>query len=477
MAKQKSNAQKPLSPEQYIKQKARTLPVARCYMSKDWQKAGLANVLVARRHPQGTFTFGYYLVDTYCLGLKDSNYRFSLSEGEFEDYMSHLLIEGFMQEVNYEEAHNLIYGAIAFAEEAGIEADKSFALTQYLLEEDTEEVPLVDYEFGRGGQHFLVANSRLEASRYLPLLEKNLGADFKYSIADEGMDEDLLDGFEDMIGYSQNLPDTEYTYQHPVYPDTLDLIHPEIYTLFADPRYTYGLPKEEIDRLLALPHADLRHDAERILLYEIGRTCDEISQEQWDAEYISVVVHSVFFLGEVGDADSLKVVLEALRQREEFYEFHVGDSGEEVFVPTLYLLGKDRLDLLMDYVKEPGMYTFARVKVFPAVALVARRDASRREEVIEWFRGVLKFYTEQLPETAYCDGCLVGMMIAELMDIKAKELLPEIEAIFATECVDVSCAGDFKDVKEDILMKSSARAEEYLTDIYQRYQEYQKRWG
>lgn len=482
MAKKKSTLQKSFSPEKYIKEKARTLPIAHCYMSKNWQEAGEANIVVARKHPQGTLTLAHYLVDTFCLGVKDSFYRFSMSETEYEDIMGRMTIDGFMQEVPYEEVHNLIYGAIAFAEEAGIEPDKSFALTQYLLEEDTEEIPLIDYEYGRDGQHYLVVNTHLEASRYLPLLMKNLGNRFNYVIQQEEEEMANLDDLDDLenlphvAGPWKNYPETEYTYQHPAYPDKLELKHPDIYDLLASPDHAYSLPKEDIDRLLALPHDELRQDLEQILLYETGRTCDEITQEQWDADYTSQVVHAIFLLGEVGNEDSLEVVLETLRQKELYYEFHFGDVRDEVYAPTLYLLAKDRLERLMDYIKEPGLHTFARLEIFPAVAMVAHRDAGRREEVIEWFRQVLTFYAENLPETTYCDANLAGMMLSYLIKLKAQELLPEVEALFATGSVDESCCGNFNAVKEALLTQHVPYREDYSLDIYERYRNYQKDW-
>ena len=70
------------------------LPIGDCYISDDWQHAGEAIVWVTRCHPQGTYTVGTYFVDTFCLG------------------------------VPYEEAHNLIYGAVAFAEEGALVANR-----------------------------------------------------------------------------------------------------------------------------------------------------------------------------------------------------------------------------------------------------------------------------------------------------------------------------------------------------------------
>jgi len=54
-------------------------------------------------------------------------------------------------------------------------------LTQYFLEEDTDDVPLIEYEFGVNEKHVLVCDSQMDASQYLPLLRKHLGEDgFKY---------------------------------------------------------------------------------------------------------------------------------------------------------------------------------------------------------------------------------------------------------------------------------------------------------
>ena len=52
------------------------LPIGNCYISDDWQHAGEAIVWVTRCHPQGTYTVGTYFVDTFCLGVKNSYYRF-----------------------------------------------------------------------------------------------------------------------------------------------------------------------------------------------------------------------------------------------------------------------------------------------------------------------------------------------------------------------------------------------------------------
>ena len=87
MAKNKSkqNQFQLLSPEKYIRLKARNLPIEVCYVSDDWkdERGAVAEVIVVRRHAGGNYTFGVYVVDTLCLGVKHSVYRFNVPPDEY----------------------------------------------------------------------------------------------------------------------------------------------------------------------------------------------------------------------------------------------------------------------------------------------------------------------------------------------------------------------------------------------------------
>ncbi|MDZ4757040.1 MAG: hypothetical protein SGJ10_02725 [Bacteroidota bacterium] len=141
----------PLSPEKYIRTKARSLPIIACYINSDWKEAGMANIIVVRKHNNSNLTFGIYLVDLFALGTKDALYRFNVSEDVLKDVLNNSFIV-----VDYLLVHNIIYGANAFAEEYGFKVCKEFALVQYILEEDIEEIELMEIEFGRDGKPFLI---------------------------------------------------------------------------------------------------------------------------------------------------------------------------------------------------------------------------------------------------------------------------------------------------------------------------------
>lgn len=491
--KTKKQAQTKLSPEEYIRTKARGLKIKACYITQNFETNGLGHILVAREHTNGKITLAIYFVDNFCLGVKDSFYRFSIDEWEFRELLQNFDVIG-IKEISYEEAHNRIFGAVEFAEEAGIEPHKSFNLTQYILEEDDDRVPLIEYEYGKDGKHFLVANSNLEASKYLPTLRKNLGDDFEWVIkADSVMYDDEEDddeygegGFGDFLAkkmkdsplFKDYGPKTVYTYKHPEYPSSVELENPIVGEVLCDPKNAQYLKPKQIDTLLALPHDSLRRDLENIILYHIGIGCDGIPDEVMDADFNGVIGSAVMLLAEVGNSDSsLDVVLEVLRQSYDFCEYHISDSGGELFIPTIYKLGQNRLDKLMAFMKEEGLDSFNKCYVPTAVSFIAHQDADRREEVIEWFRELLIFATEKLPETQFVDCSLAGYITNDLMDIKAKELLPEIKAMFDTGLVNLGICGKYDVVKEDITDNQDSCCQEYVTDIYERFDDMRKRFG
>lgn len=485
--KKQQTGQQFLSPEQFMKQRARSLEIGTCYVSDDMTECGEGYVFVTRRHTGGKVSMAMYLVDTYCIGVKDSFFRLRLEEDELEEMLDRAPD---IRECSYEEAHNWVYGAIAWAEEAGIEPDKSFAVTKYMLEEDSDDIPLIEYEFGRDGKHLLMANSNLEASRYIPLLKKNLGeGNFAFTIKKDYLNEDFgwdsgkflerLEHINESPLFKNYGPSTEYTYRHPDYPKTLQLDGPEwLYQELHKTENALYLPDELTNRILALPRDIVRHDLEQMVLYHIGLTCDGIPDGYDPDGYTDILANCVTLLGEVGsEQSSLDVVLELLRQSHDFMDYHIGDAGNEIFVPTLYLLGQNRLDKLMSFVKEEGLETFCKYYIFPAVAHIALVQPERRNEVIEWFREAIRFATKMLPKTQWVDSDLAGLMLHDLLDLQAKELLPEIREMFATGLVDLGACGDFADVSRMIANpRYVGDPSAHETNLYKRFAEMKRRW-
>ncbi len=170
--------QQNMTPMQYIKSgRARKLPILECVINADWKTSGLSSLVVARQHTTGNVTFGFFLVDTFCLGLKNADVGFSRSTYDYDDFlekisdrhMSNLL------RIDYALAHNILYGAAAYAEDLGFKPHKDWSFAQMVLEEDTEDVELIDVEFGKDGKPCFINGPYDSVNRVINTLKKSVG--------------------------------------------------------------------------------------------------------------------------------------------------------------------------------------------------------------------------------------------------------------------------------------------------------------
>jgi len=209
MAKNKKNPPVPkLSPENYIRQKARNLPIYECWASPDWEETGTATICVSRIHTNGNITFAMYLVDLYCLGVKESIYNFNLTMTEFRDFLAKVKDDLEIVKVDYVLAHNIVFAAIEYADELGFKPHKNFtSVSQYVLEEDTDDIELMDISCGCDGKPMFIKTelvSNAEAQRVIAQLDRAVGKgnynvilteDDDEFIEEEDEDEDLMDEY------------------------------------------------------------------------------------------------------------------------------------------------------------------------------------------------------------------------------------------------------------------------------------------
>lgn len=197
----KNNSSQILSPKNYIRQRVRNLPLFKCLVNEDWSEEGsIAHLVISRKHINGNVTFCTYLVDLKCLGIKDTMYEFNMSGFEFDELVDKLDENLNMIEIDYNLAHNIIYAAWEFGEEIGFEPHQDFlSIAQFMLEEDSENIPVIDIWCGDEEGKPLFVQGPLEddamAKMIINRLEKNVGVgNFHYILAD---DNDLSDEFYD----------------------------------------------------------------------------------------------------------------------------------------------------------------------------------------------------------------------------------------------------------------------------------------
>jgi len=154
----------------------RSLPVHECLINPSWREHGLAHILISRRQPGGNLVVATYLVDTWCLGLKRTYCEADVPPGEYKARLR----AGMYQEERPAKcplplAHQIIYGAIDYAERFGFTPDRDFRLSRFVLEERDSIELSHDIEFGKNGKPFYVSGPHDNPKRVIAQLRSAVG--------------------------------------------------------------------------------------------------------------------------------------------------------------------------------------------------------------------------------------------------------------------------------------------------------------
>ena len=157
-------------------------PVQECLMPSGLFELGIGTLIWARRTPDGRIAAGFFLVDPFCLGVKDAVFRL-LSEQDYELTHKRRLAEAHEDQV-FEPLHptcakKLIEGAVRYAEDLGFTAAGNYRQVKAIFGDVDAQACPTRFTYGRDGKPFYVrspAESIAQARRIVDRLDKRCGA-------------------------------------------------------------------------------------------------------------------------------------------------------------------------------------------------------------------------------------------------------------------------------------------------------------
>ena len=90
-----------------------------CYVNDDWRESGMASIQVLGQLPDGRCAHSGFLVDVWCVGLKDAFGNRNSLRAEFDDHLDYMGEMLHMVRVPPAEAKRLVAGAIRFSRQNG----------------------------------------------------------------------------------------------------------------------------------------------------------------------------------------------------------------------------------------------------------------------------------------------------------------------------------------------------------------------
>jgi hypothetical protein len=155
---------------------AREYPIEGCWTFDDWDEGGMTVVAVARCQPQGLILVGTYVVDYYCLGVKDATFRANIPQEDFfREVLDTMLLHHPYIQISTELAHELIWGAVEYAEQFGFRPHRDFRQASLVLDPPDAHPRTGQVEFGHKGKPFYIQGPYDNTERILRQLNETAG--------------------------------------------------------------------------------------------------------------------------------------------------------------------------------------------------------------------------------------------------------------------------------------------------------------
>ncbi len=149
------------NPQELLKGAAK-FPLYECLRADNgWERHGMA-VLYVCRQLSDRYICAAYMVDTYCLGLKNTFVKINLQRDDMLDARRRLEQNGVFEQYDYEDARSLILGAIEYAASLGFQPNEDWQNSRYVVEEERPYHP--KFEYGQDGKPLYIQGPNDDAT-------------------------------------------------------------------------------------------------------------------------------------------------------------------------------------------------------------------------------------------------------------------------------------------------------------------------
>ncbi len=162
-------------------------PIHECFIPNTLFELGIGCVIVTRKTPDGLIALSSFIVDVYCLGVKNAFFKVS-SEFEYENTIKPQLMnsnaEAVFENIHQSCAKKLVEGAVLYAKELGFPPHRDYRNAQKIFGDIDAGSCSVKYIYGKDGKPFYIRGPNESASqtkRIVDQLSKKCGeGNFEY---------------------------------------------------------------------------------------------------------------------------------------------------------------------------------------------------------------------------------------------------------------------------------------------------------
>jgi hypothetical protein len=135
---------------------AATAPIHQCWMGEQMFTSGMGTVIISRVMPDGRIGTAFFLLDVYCLGVKNA-YFLPMSRDQYKYRLDDLAFNETITPIQPAYARKLVEGAEAYARDLGFSPHSDYQLAKQIMNDINAAECSTQFTFGKDGQPFFIA--------------------------------------------------------------------------------------------------------------------------------------------------------------------------------------------------------------------------------------------------------------------------------------------------------------------------------
>jgi len=145
-------------------------PIYQCLVPRELFEAGIGEVIISRKLANGAIAASFFLVDVFCLGVKDAFFRL-VSRYEFADFVEGARAQQPFREIDPACARKLVEESVAYAQGLGLSPHSDYHKAKKIFGDiDAASCP-ASFTFGKDGQPFFFSGPNDTPARCQQIIE------------------------------------------------------------------------------------------------------------------------------------------------------------------------------------------------------------------------------------------------------------------------------------------------------------------
>jgi hypothetical protein len=174
-------------------------PILECLMTEEIFDSGMGQVIVSRTTGSGVVAAGIFLLDVFCLGVKDA-FPMLQPRATYENLVRQTDHQSPLVQIEPACARKLVEDAVVYARDLGFEPHDNYRVARKVLQDIDATVCEELFTFGKDGKPFFISgpnDSEQRSRQIIETLERRCGADGYHHLVGLNPDMELIGDYDD----------------------------------------------------------------------------------------------------------------------------------------------------------------------------------------------------------------------------------------------------------------------------------------